>query len=123
MILNFKLKWVHLMLICFSIGMCTSCLDNDESKDWSEIVNLYVASETEDYYPQEYPDGEEPLEGIKIKEHPDDEWTVIHINDIVGFVYERGFEYHLKVEKVHLGNPPADGRDVVYKLIEIISRE
>lgn len=122
--LNLLLKWMNLIIICLFIGMCYGCLsDDDENENWSEIVNLYVASETEDYYPQESPDEIAPLKGIKIKESPEDEWSIIHINSIEGFTYETGYTYYLKVEKTHLGNPPADGMDVIYKLIEIISKE
>lgn len=121
--MKFNLKWMNLIILCFFAALCSSCLDNEDDEDWSEVVNLYVASEKGEYYPQEYPNGLAPLEGIKIKEHPNDEWTIISINGIKGFVYEEGFEYYLRVEKTHLGNPPADGMDVIYKLIEIISKE
>lgn len=117
------LKWMQLVMGCCLIATCLSCLEDDKNEDWSEVVNLYVSSETGAYYPLEYPNEAEPLEGIKIKENIESEWIVIHINGIEGFTYKKGFEYYLKVEKIHLGNPPADSMDIKYKLIEIISKK
>ena len=41
---------------------------------------------------------------------------------ITDFVYEKGYEYALWVEKRTLVNPPADGSSIVYKLIDVISK-
>lgn len=119
-----KLNWLQLFLALLCIGICPGCLGfEDEPKDWSEVVNLYVSSETGDYRSFEYPAELPPLEGMKIRENINSEWTVIHINGIEGFVYEKGFEYYLKVEKIHIANPPMDASDIKYKLIEVISKK
>lgn len=86
-------------------------------------MNLYVSSETGDYRPFGHSDKLPPLEGMKIKENINSEWTVIDINGIEGFVYGKGFEYYLKVEKTHIANPPMDASDIKYKLIEVISKK
>ena len=60
--MDFKLRWVQLIALFCLIGVCSSCLDDDKREDWSETINLYVAS-------QEFPSGIEPLEGIQVKEN------------------------------------------------------
>ena len=67
--MDFKLRWVQLIALFCLIGVCSSCLDDDKREDWSETINLYVASQTADFYPQEFPSGIEPLEGIQVKEN------------------------------------------------------
>lgn len=107
------------MILCTLVSLY-GCLDDDTKQDWSEIVNLYVSSETGEYRPF---GSENTLEGMKIKEKENESWAVIHFQSITGFTYEKGYNYLLKVEKIHLGNPPADGSDIDYKLIEILSKE
>lgn len=101
------------------ITLCIGCHD-DKPKDWSEIITLYVSAETGDYKPW---GADEVLEGMKIRERQTESWNVVHFKAIEGFSYEKGYAYTLKVEKTHLGNPPADDSDTRYKLIEILSKE
>lgn len=109
-----------IIMMCI-ISFC-SCLDGtDEKKDWSEIVNLYVSGETGEYIP--WGGDGKALKGIKIKEKEKEEWWVVHIQTVQGFIYEEGYSYLLKVKKNHLANPPADGSSWNYELIEIISKD
>jgi hypothetical protein len=105
------------MGISFLIFLMVGC-ENNEDKDWTEKVFLTVSSETVDYSPIE--GNGAVFDGLRIKEDNANHWIIIPLNDIEGFNYEVGHEYKLKVLKTHLANPPADGSDVKYKLLEII---
>lgn len=105
------------------MALFVSCLNDDEPKDWTEVANLYVSSETAAYKPWESNPDAEPGVGIQIRSSTADAWSTVAMNTIEGFNYEEGFEYHLKVEKTHLANPPADALGVRYKLIEILSKK
>ncbi|WP_343020633.1 DUF4377 domain-containing protein, partial [Bacteroides uniformis] len=48
-------------------------------------------------------------------------YSKLPFSGIDGFVYKKGIEYTLKVEKTTLANPPADDSNVRYKLIEILT--
>lgn len=91
----------------------------DKTKDWTEVVTIVVSSELGTVYGME---GEQ-TEGMKFKEDGMKDWNPAYFWEIEGFEYIRGFEYHLKVEKTHLVNPPQDAPSVRYKLIEIMSEE
>ncbi len=111
-----------LFLVVLSFAL-TSCFDIDdfydeEAKDKVEQVTLYVASETGTFCDFM---GRTQV-GIKYKEKGDAEWSCDYITSISGFAYERNYEYELLVEKTVLANPPADGGNVEYKLISIISK-
>ncbi|MDR1340025.1 MAG: substrate-binding domain-containing protein [Prevotellaceae bacterium] len=109
-----------LMAVCLVILSTTGC-GKDGNKDWTEEVLLTVSSEVVEYYPpNEENDG---FYGIKVREDNETRWTTLSMNGgIEGFDYEIGYEYRLKVLKIHLANPPADGSDFVYSLIKILSR-
>lgn len=103
------------------IMLLTSCLNNDDKpKDWSETVTVYVSAETGEYTPW---GSEKTFEGMKIRETDTVDWDVVHFKTIDGFSYEKGHTYTLKVKKTHLENPPADGSNIKYQLIKILSKE
>ncbi|MDR0745092.1 MAG: DUF4377 domain-containing protein [Mediterranea sp.] len=107
------------MSISFFTLLMVGCKDG-ENKDWTEEVLMTVASEFVDYHPIE---GNGVISnGLHIKEDNISYWIKIPLNAIEDFDYEVGCEYRLKVLKIHLANPPADGSDVKYKLIEIMSK-
>ena len=56
-----------------------------------------------------------------IKENKTDDWTYFY-DAIEGFTYEKGYEYVLKVNISKIKNPPTDASSLVYKLVEIISK-
>ncbi|OPB94445.1 DUF4377 domain-containing protein [Elizabethkingia ursingii] len=60
------------------------------------------------------------VHGIKIKETDSNEWSTIA--GISGFQYEEGYEYQIRLLKTYLVNPPMDGSNIDYKLIEVISK-
>ncbi len=106
-----------LIVFCASLTLI-SC--EDDSKNWSEIVFFIVSSEKGEYYPF---GSSNACEGLKIKKEGESSWTIIPLTGIEGFNYEEGFNYCLKVEIIHLVNPPKDESNVKYKLVEIISKK
>ncbi|QED38000.1 DUF4377 domain-containing protein [Antarcticibacterium arcticum] len=52
------------------------------------------------------------------------EWEYFYYHDsIIGFDYEPGYIYMLKLEKRKIDNPPQDGSSFEYELISIVSKE
>lgn len=45
-----------------------------------------------------------------------------HAEYIDGFEYEWGYTYELKIKATKLSNPPMDGGDTEYELLEVISK-
>lgn len=43
-------------------------------------------------------------------------------DSIEGFEYEQGYEYVIEVKIEHKENPPADGSNLKYSLIRVISK-
>ena len=112
-------KCMPLMVLSMAI-LFTNCSLNDKSgQDWSEKINLYVSSELGEYTSW----GSAIYNGIKIKKNINDDWTIIPIGGIEGFSYEEGFSYLLRVEKIHIADPPADAPNIRYKLIKVLSKE
>lgn len=107
-----------LMLFLFTFTFI-SC-DKDGLADKVETIKLYVSAETETYTPWV---SDTPVECMLVKEEGNSSYSKLPFNGIEGFVYKKGFEYTLKVEKTTLANPPADDSDVRYKLIEIITEQ
>jgi hypothetical protein len=95
-----------------------------EKKDWTEEAMLTVASEHVIFY--QWKGDDMPVEVVDVKDDNLDYWHTVPLivvgRYIEGFTYEKGYEYRLKVLKIHLANPPADGVDFKYKLISIISK-
>ena len=102
-----------LFIACLFI---TSCSNEDEPKDNASSILLSVDSHTDDMM---YLGGNG--ECLRIKEEDSNEWE--HLDGIIGFKYEKGYKYVLKVEKTILANPPQDSLDVEYRLIEIMSKK
>lgn len=112
------MKKIFVYFMIFVIGPFVGCKENEE--DWSEIVTMYVSSEVGKYVPWGAKDTK-PSKGLRVKEEEDDTFHVIGpLSVIEGFVYEEGFEYCLRVEKVHLSRPPMDVANVNYRLVEIL---
>ncbi len=51
-----------------------------------------------------------------------DNWKCLLYNDIKGFEYEEGYEYHLFVEVTTIKNPVADQYPYTYRLLKVISK-
>lgn len=83
----------------------TACLNEDEPKDRTKEVTMYVSSETG----TRYDFGACPTECMLVRERGDDAYHPMSFGAIEGFEYEKGCRYVLRVRKTTLANPPADG--------------
>lgn len=50
------------------------------------------------------------------------DWSYLY-DKIEGFDYEKGYIYDLKVRKINIENPPADGSTIKYVLVNVRSKE
>ncbi len=110
-----KLIYPTITLACLFLAGCNNA-DEPETKDVTSTVTLYVDSHKED---MAFLGGWN--ECLRIKEENDTEWS--KYDGIIGFQYEKGYQYQLKVEKTVLSNPPADGFSVEYRLLDVISKK
>ncbi|CDB96347.1 uncharacterized protein BN659_01892 [Bacteroides sp. CAG:443] len=108
-----------LMLFLFTVTFI-SCDKKDDLTDKVEIVKMYVSAKTDTYIPW---GSEAPIECMLVKEEGNASYSKLPFSGIDGFVYKKGIEYTLKVEKTTLANPPADDSNVRYKLIEILTEQ
>lgn len=52
------------------------------------------------------------------------DWEYFYYHDsIIGFDYEPGYIYMLKLKRTKIDNPPQDGSSYEYELITIVSKE
>jgi heat shock protein HslJ len=65
--------------------------------------------------------GVAPQKCLLVKEEPGAENTFFY-NSIVGFNWEAGYEYELRVNVVSIPNPLADASSLRYELVEVIDR-
>lgn len=112
-----KLLLLGLLLVNLVLIGCDK--DDYSLKDRVETVTLYVSSETGTYQPW---GAEQPVECMRVKEPGETEYQPLAFGAIAGFVYEKGYDYTLSVEKTTLSNPPADASRVTYKLLQIVEQ-
>ncbi len=110
--------YTAIISLCCAAGF-TSCEKSELLEERTEIVEMYVAPTTSSYRPWGV---QYPVECMLVKEEEDLDYRKMGFGEIIGFNYEKGYEYLLSVEKRYLSNPPADGSRVTYTLIEIIDR-
>ena len=114
-----KIK-TYLNLILFAVLiMFTSCdFFDDEPKDKEVIVTLFVSAQTGSMT---------GMTGIAhecmlVKQKGKDSWETWPFEGIIGFTYEKGYDYELLVRKTIYANPPADGHSYSFELIQVISK-
>lgn len=93
--------------------------DNDDTPGDTYADIIMQVSETTVYDPVWGSDT--PMEHMLVKEQSDAEWQPLLMGSIEGFEYEQGHAYELKVRKTTLANPPQNGTNCTYRLLEIIS--
>jgi hypothetical protein len=118
---NMKKKFVTGFAVIIGFLTLPGC-EIDENKDWTEDVMLTVSSEMVRYYPMMSGNGP-GFKGMSVKEDNGDHWMELPLSDIEGFNYEAGYECRLKVQKTHLANPPADAKNITYKLLKVVSKK
>lgn len=109
-----KLIFYLLFISCLFIASCNN--NEPGTKDKTSTIMLYVDSHMDDMM---------LLGGwsecLRVKEENESEWR--NHSGIAGFNYEKGYQYQLKVDKIALSNPPADGSSIEYRLLEVVSKK
>lgn len=65
--------------------------------------------------------GVAPRKCLLVRENIVDDWQFFY-DDIAGFTYEAGYQYHLRLRRIEVDNPPADSSAFSWELIEIVSQ-
>ena len=66
-------------------------------------------------------EGVGPQKCLWVKEDIDGEWELFY-DTIVGFSWESGFIYELRVRVDQVQNPPADGSSMLWTLMEVVEK-
>lgn len=114
---NMKYVSVYLVLL-FSI-CALSCTDDHNDCDWSEEKIIEVSSKI---VPVSVFGEPSIVDGMLVRTVGGSQWEAYPITFIEGFEFEQGYIYTLKVEIIHMANPPQDGSDIRMKLISLISK-
>ena len=115
-------KTIITALLTAMLGL-VSCINDNDTADKVEQVTVYVSAETGVYYDTWlYPERENPIIGMQIREEGCSVWRTVSLYTIKGFTYEKDNEYELLVKKTTLANPPQDDVNVRYELISIVSQ-
>lgn len=106
-----------LLVLLATLGL-SACDDDNEPQDKVETIKMLISAETSTYQPW---GSEGPVDCMLVKEEHESEYKTLGFQGISDFDYEKGYEYTLLVEKRTLINPPADGSNIAYKLMEILA--
>lgn len=115
------IKKVLTLMLGLVAAMCFTACSDDEPKDKTELITMWVLAETGITYHWGDDNKEHPIECMQVKYSPDGRWEPMTFGTIYGFEYEKGVEYELSVSRTTLSNPPADGSTYTYRLERIIS--
>ncbi len=90
---------------------------NDEAEIDEEEASktIFVGSELVDCV------GVAPQECLQVRESEDTEWSLFY-GQIIGFDYEPGYEYELRVTETEKDNPAADASSLEMTLVEVVSQ-
>ena len=115
--------FIMLLMAFLAVAGLTACSDDDgvEPKDSVNEIRMQVSAETGVMYDLFDDKKELPIECMLVKSE-DFPGETLHLgfNEIDGFTYERGHEYHLSVKRTILANPPSDASDRTYSLLSIL---
>lgn len=114
--------YTKLMLLTISF-IAVSCLKDDEPKDKSELIDIWVSAETTVTYLWGDAKHENPIECMQVRYALEGSWEPMLFGSIENFKYEKGVEYELCVLRTTLSNPPADGSTYTYRLDRILSHK
>lgn len=110
------MKNLFTLTICAVMVLLASC-SNDEEKE--SILNLSISAET--IIHPAWPFDEQEL--MVATNKADNTTIYLTLGEIQGFEYKKGYEYELIVKKTLLDNPPQDGSDCTFSLIELMSEK
>lgn len=111
------------IIISIVTGFIMSACSDNEPKDRSELIHMWVSAQTTETYVWGDDNHENPIECMQVKYSLDGSWEPMLFGTIEYFQYEKGVEYELSVIRTTLSNPPADGPSFTYRLESIISRK
>ena len=109
------------LVLAIAVVVASCSVDDGEQGDVVKVISMSVSEKTGITYDLFDTNAEFPIECMLVKEEGGDgQWKSLVFGAIDGFTYEKGHAYELKVRKTILANPPADGSNCRYKLIEIL---
>ncbi len=115
-----KVNYLLHSLLFLLLSFCAiSCLDDNKELDWSKEKIVVISSEI---VPVEIFGGPKYVDGMLIRIDGENRWKAYPVGFIDGFEFEPGYLYVLKVEVIHLANPPMDSLNVRFKLLSLISK-
>lgn len=115
-----KTKGLFGILLLFLCAINLVSCDDEDLHDKVTQVKMFVSGEKGMYQPLGAP---APIDCMLVKEEGEDEYRPLGFSGIAGFEYEKGYMYELLLKKTVLANPPADGSNVTYELIEVLSKK
>lgn len=95
-----------------------SCSNEVQFDNDTETIKIFVSAQTGFYKSGDITE-DVPIEGMKIKESEKNDWDVVPFNKISNFIYEKGYDYELLVEKTTSTNPG----NIRYKLIKLLNKQ
>ena len=109
------------LVLAIAVVVASCSVDDGEQGDVVKVISMSVSEKTGITYDLFDTNAEFPIECMLVKEEGGEgQWKSLVFGAIEGFTYEKGHAYELKVRKTILANPPADGSNCRYKLIEIL---
>ena len=79
------------------------------------IKTLFVGPELVDCV------GEAPQQCLQVRESENEDWTLFY-GQIIGFEFEPGYAYELRVSETEIDNPPADASSLEVTLVEVVDK-
>ncbi|MCD8293318.1 MAG: DUF4377 domain-containing protein [Prevotellaceae bacterium] len=98
-------KFVSPLLVLLLSFCALSCSDGNDGRDWSEEKVIEISSET---VPVNIFGDPSEVDGMLASLDGGNQWKAYPATIIDGFEFEPGYLYTLKVEIVHVANPPSD---------------
>ena len=111
-----KALWLTVMsLLAFLVNVACTAESSRPALLPTEEVTMFVGSERVEC------EGVAPQTCLLVKFDPESESELFY-DSIIGFEYEAGFEYELRVKKSQIENPRADASSIQYELVEMVSK-
>lgn len=101
--------------LIFTEGTVEEANDEAEVDEAETIKTIFVGPELVDCV------GVAPQECLQVRESEDEEWSLFY-GQIIGFEYEPGYEYELRVTETEVDNPAADASSLEVTLVEVVSQ-
>jgi heat shock protein HslJ len=102
--------------LIFTEGPVEDANDEADMDEEEAIKTLFVGPELVDCV------GVAPQECLQVRESKDEEWSLFY-GQIIGFEYEPGYEYELRVTETEIDNPAADASSLEVTLVAIVSQK